>query len=148
MAKKTKYYALDALGNEHTRTTARVYTHMVVLMVSQKNRRAFITGDDNRKVQARNHAFYCREATEQPNPNYGEPKGYRDFCKEAAGMTCGEYVEKKIAEQLAVLNANGAGDYEDFYRDCGWCSRLDLAQKLAAKWAGNGKVEILEAQTK
>lgn len=37
---KTKYFAVDALGN--TRTSARVYTHMVVVQVSHVKRRAYL----------------------------------------------------------------------------------------------------------
>lgn len=67
---------------------------------------------------------------------------------ETDAMTRDECVAKRVNSALEELNKKGAGDYEDFYRDFGWCGRLDLAKKLAAKWAGHGKVEILEAQTK
>ncbi|MGQ6590195.1 hypothetical protein ACUNEO_25630 [Serratia sp. IR-2025] len=147
MAAKTKYFAIDANGARHTRTSARTYTHMVVVLCSQTKLREQLSSEANRIIHARNHAFYCKEAATPPAPNMGESPKRRAFYNEVAAMTCEQYVNKRVAEELAELNAKGSGEYEDFYRDFGWCGRLDLAQKLAAKWAGRGKVEILEAQS-
>ncbi|WRQ11962.1 hypothetical protein vBSlqSZDD2_51 [Serratia phage vB_SlqS_ZDD2] len=146
MAAKTKYFAIDANGARHTRTTARTYTHMVVVLQNLETGREAIRSEHNRKVHAKNHAFYCQEAATPPSPNHGEPVGRRDFYNRVAAMTCEQYVEERISEELAAIDARG-GEFADHWADFGWCGRLDLAQKLAAKWAHYGKVEILEART-
>ncbi|URC22409.1 hypothetical protein SUSUWATARI_00280 [Serratia phage vB_SmaM-Susuwatari] len=145
---KTKYFAVDSLGNTHTRTSARVYTHVVVVSYDQTKRRAAVNSAKNRKTYESNHAFYCREAASEPMKNHGEASDYRRKCKELAAMSCDDYVNACIARELARVDATGAGDFEDEFGAAGWCGRFDLAQKLAAKFAGVAKVEILEAQTK
>ncbi|MGM1131811.1 hypothetical protein ACSUPJ_17360 [Serratia marcescens] len=145
MAAKTKYFAIDANGARHTRTTARTYTHMVVVLVNLESGREAARSEHNRKAHAKNYAFYCEEANTPPSPTIIEPAGRRAFYNRVAAMTCEQYVGERINEELAAFDARG-GEFANDWADFGWCGRLDLAQKLAAKWAHMGKVEILEAQ--
>ncbi|USZ80581.1 hypothetical protein MQ4_53 [Serratia phage MQ-4] len=140
---KTKYFAVDANGKTHTRTSARTYTHMVVVLANLEAGREAARSEHNRKAYARNHAFYCQEAG--PAPKYSSSPAEMARYKAAAAMTCEEYVNNCVANALAAIDARG-GEFANDWADFGWCGRLDLAQKLAAKWAHMGKVEILEAQ--
>ncbi|MCW7561407.1 hypothetical protein [Serratia marcescens] len=145
MAAKTKYFAIDANGARHTRTTARTYTHMVVVLQNLDAGRAAVQNETHRKIHVSNYRHYCQEAATPPSPNHGEPAERRAFYNRVAAMTCEEYVQMRISEERARIDEKG-GEFANDWADFGWCGRLDLAQKLAAKWAHYGKVEILEAQ--
>jgi len=53
-------------------------------------------------------------------------------CKD--GKTCEEFVEHKISEYLAKIDALGTGEFSDDWFVCGYCSRFDLAEKLQKKY--------------
>lgn len=144
MAAKTKYVATDANGEMHTRTTARTYTHMVVVLHNLERQRENARSEAARKVLGKNYDYHVREAG--PNALYDNSAEQLEEHRRVAAMSREDYIDLCVCVSIARINAHGEGEYADQWRDFGWCGRLDLAQKLAAKWAHYGKVEILEAK--
>lgn len=144
MAAKTKYFAIDANGARHTRTTVRTYTHMVVVCHNQERMRQSASSEAERKSHGKNFDYHAREAG--PNPQFSNTPEQLEEHKRFAAMGREGYIEHCVQVQIARINQSGEGEYSNTWHDFGWCGRLDLAQKLAAKWAHYGKVEILEAQ--
>ncbi|WP_181423052.1 hypothetical protein [Serratia marcescens] len=144
MAAKTKYFAIDANGARHTRTTARTYTHMVVVCHNLEKSRQGASSKEAKASHARNYDYHAREAG--PNPQFRHSPEHMAEHKRIAAMDRDHYVEICVLADIERINKAGKGEYADQWHDFGWCGRLDLAQKLAAKWAHYGKVEILEAQ--
>jgi len=156
MAKKIKYIARDADGQLHTRSSNRVYTHTVVakLDIDAMIRDADTTG---RAYSIQNHAVYVGYATNGWKPTkWMTPESAKQHHEK--GFECGRrflaehgtdpaaYAEVCYQRKVARFTA----DTE--YHNLGWCGRLDLAQKLAAKCAANQytkyrDVTILEAET-
>ncbi|WP_171454591.1 hypothetical protein [Serratia marcescens] len=144
MAAKTKYFAIDANGARHTRTTARTYTHMVVVCHNLERMRQSASSEAERKSHGKNFDYHAREAG--PNPQFSNTPEQMAEHRRIAEMGRDHYIEICVLSGIERINKAGVGEYADQWRDFGWCGRLDLAQKLAAKWAHYGKVEILEAQ--
>lgn len=156
MAKNIKYTARDADGQTHTRSSKRVYTHTVVakLDIDAMIRDADTEG---RAYSIQNHAVYVDYVANGWKPaKWMDPETAKRHHEE--GFECGRrflaehgtdpaaYAEACYQRQVARFIA----DTE--YHNLGWCGRLDLAQKLAAKCAANQytkyrDVTILEAET-
>jgi hypothetical protein len=169
MAKKTKYFAIDPQGETHTRTTARTYTHAVVVKLG----RAYAAQQlarriaNTRKQAPKDFAFYLTmidgtwytradrpAALGKGIPDWMTPAQREaeiaDYTKRCAGCTTPEaYAEHALREVETAHAAQIAEGYYDKFGAAGWCGRRDLAEKLAAKERGNGyeDVVILEAQT-
>lgn len=144
MAAKTKYYIVDSDGNKHTRTSARVYTHMVVFRANLDCQRERAASEVERKHHAKNYAYHAREAG--PGRKYEHSDTEMAQHKEIAVMTCDEYVQQAVERCIARINEDGMGKHADKCIDVGWCGRLDLAEKLAQKWTQYGIVQIFEAK--
>lgn len=137
---KSIFLATATDGTEFKRTSDnRVYTHTVI---SKRNFNRDL--DDAGKIKATdadNFAYYTRRAADSSQDT-------ANALEQLAGAkTVTEYqFAKRDARVAAVLAARDAGAY-DVWHNAGWCGRLDLAQKLAAKEAsyGNLEVTILEA---
>jgi len=150
---KTKFFAVDANGAEHTRNSARVYTHCV--------------------VARRSKATALRDANTYLNTDYSFYKAYADGA--SIYMTRGvreteEQYKSRVAEEVAraVENLRGATSEAEFveihrkealaraenynyevYHNLGWCGRADLAAKLAAGASSYYcDVQILPAQSR
>lgn len=136
-----KYFAVDANGVEHTRKSARVYTHAVVYRdqlnerIAQANDKGWIKTDRSNYRYYRNlvegtHSYSCITEAD---------------IEKARKLTDGVSEEEFVIREknLRVARAN-AGDYTSWHC-AGWCGRLDLAQKLAAKYTD---AKILPAQTR
>lgn len=157
---KIKYTATDADGNVHTRSSARVYTHTVVvkydleglLAQSRKYTKSY------RELNLADHGYYTREAV---SPKYCTP--YRgetpeqlarriQFDKDEAARWLAEngtdaeaYADRMEAASIAQCYSRAAKPFSNV----GWCGRLDLAEKLADKYRNDPRcrdVTILQAE--
>lgn len=144
MPKKTKYFAIDATGQRHERTTARTYSHMVVVLHNLEKNRKNAASKEAKASHGRNYDYHAREAG--PNPQFSNTPSQLEEHRRIADMGRDHYIEICVLAEIERINKSGEGEYADQWRDFGWCGRLDLAKKLAAKWAHYGKVDILEAQ--
>lgn len=127
---KTAYFATDANGKTHTRNSDRVYTHTVVYRHIKSEAMAAAHSDHWKSLDANNYEFDVAIAT--GNHNYTTITADRvAACKaRVEAFTMDEYVANSLAERVARVEAT------DFtvWHNAGWCGRLDLAQKLAAKY--------------
>lgn len=159
---KIKYFATDADGNVHTRSSARGYTHTVVakysleglLAESRKHTKSY------REHNIADHAYHTREAV---SPKYSTP--YRgetpeqlarriQFDKDKAARWLAEngtdaeaYADRMEAASIAQCYSRAAKPF----RNVGWCGRLDLAEKLAAQYRNDPRyrdVTILKAEVR
>jgi hypothetical protein len=164
---KTSYFATDANGNIHTRNSDRVYTHTVVYRNSKSKQLEAAKSAECRKMDGRNYdyAVECAAGTHQHVTTITPASGFhasytaeyiadRQEAQRAENeiriarakadigtMTRVEYQDAKEANRVAKVEAT------DFtiWHNAGWCGRLDLAQKLAAKY---NDFEILPATAK
>jgi hypothetical protein len=163
---KIKYSATDANGLVHTRTSARVYTHMVAVRPSYDYAisRARRHGKNDASNFAENFAYYTQQIAQ--GGYYTTPQSWHtpeSFAAENArhveraiealhgAATADEYAAIMIAKAVADVEAKKAEGYYDTLGSAGWCGRPDLADKLAAKERGepwNAEVVILEAVAK
>lgn len=158
MAKRIIFTAIDPNGTVHTRTSdRREYTHTVVYQHDKAALMAYATGSDWTKSDG-NNFDYRRECAAGTHPNVTKvtpadkfhssytaekiaefqqaqremnAKIIADAKVETDGKTREQYIAERQAERVARVEA------EDFtiWHNAGWCGRLDLAQKLAAKSA-------------
>lgn len=156
-----KHTAIDPNGKVHTRNSkGRTYSHCVVARIDPiaDTHRTLWSAEHNGET---NYAYYCGQGRHSINPytNYrGEPcttfvagKDYNSPEEFQADFpTRQDYIDYLVNEAKAKLAARPAGYYDD-YGSLGWCGRLDLATKLAAKEAGHKiyrGITILEAEVK
>jgi hypothetical protein len=154
---KTAYIATDAAGIKHTRNSDRVYTHTVV-----------IKGGYERDLRAANDMAYAAKEANDLWAQVGKGlEGYvanglrkhailgRDyfvkrFAEDSAIVaqfgTAAAYIDSKRAAHVARVEAEKAAGRFEKWGNIGWCGRLDLAQKLAAKYQGDYTVAILPAE--
>jgi hypothetical protein len=144
-AKKHTYRVTLPDGSEITRTTDRVYTHVVVYTESLEKRLAHARSPDWQKTERKNHAYYAKIAlhgdgtgTAYDLPAVGEPDWRtenRARCVADAKAFIAKHptVETYIAERLAEREDYAHRAADGGYSLAGWCGRADLAQKLAAK---------------
>lgn len=145
MTKTRKLTATAPDGTLVTRTTARTYTHVVLFTYSAAKREAFDTSKNWVKTEARNHAYEAKIALHGDGTGtaYGLPvEGEYDY-KPAARAKSIERAKAFIAKYptaadysakcLADRRAYSARQIADGWCLAGWCGRLDLARKLAAK---------------
>jgi hypothetical protein len=145
MAKKHTYRVALPDGTEITRTTHRIYTHVVVYTESLEKRLAHARSPDWRRTETRNHAYYAKivQHGDGTGTAYGLPEvgeydykpGARAKSIEEAKAFIAKYptVEGYLAETLAEREAYARRAADGSWCLAGWCGRLDLAQKLAAK---------------
>lgn len=172
MTKKIAYFATDAAGKVHTRSSLRVYTHTVVY---QRCKEAAIRGahakwhaeQDGRnydyqvQIAAGTHA-HCTTVT--PASGYhasysaehiaASQQRQRDsnaaMIEKAKADINGRTREQYIADRKAAMLARIETIDWTVWHNAGWSGRYDLALKVAAQHAGPdyAKVEILAASTK
>lgn len=168
---KTKYFAIDANGERHTRSSERAYSHMVVFKDDFAREMALSTDKSWAKQDARNFDYYARIAAGNdpyPSTNFRAEHPDRFTADEIAesqaradaenarrladakektdGHDAASYIAACKADRIARLEAKKAKGAFDIFRCAGWCGRLDLAQKLAAKTIGL-EITILAAQS-
>ncbi|UAN54737.1 hypothetical protein KGP26_29765 (plasmid) [Serratia sp. JSRIV002] len=146
MAKATKYFVIDANGVEHTRGSARIYTHAVLFRTNQDARRAGVNSKANRDQIAKNWRFTA-ECIAKGNPYNDSEKLLAEY-RERVAMGCEAWVESVVVAEIARINKDGTGSLSDDWRCAGWCGRHDLAVKLMAKYSQYGHCVIVEAQAK
>jgi hypothetical protein len=145
MAKTRKLTATAPDGSLFTRTTARTYTHVVAYTYDAAKREAFDTLKDWVINEAKNWAYDAKIAQHGDGTGsaYGAPvEGEAEWrAKDRAAVVARSVafiakhptVEAYHAACLASRRAYSARMVADGWCLAGWCGRLDLAQKLAAK---------------
>lgn len=167
----TKYFAIDADGGRHTRSTERTYTHTVVVKGGYEHALIGAKAKGWRSTDESNFRYYAEIAAgrdRHPNKAYlrddmspAERQAELDRVElanaarlaraklESDGRTVEQYVAWQQELRVARVEERKAkGDF-DRWINAGWCGRYDLAVKLAAKEQGRGPgfvVDILEAQ--
>jgi hypothetical protein len=140
---KTKHTATFN-GQTFTRTSAtRVYTHMVV---ARSSYRYALEKAQVVPCAESNFNFYRRAL------DGSQPHTRPEYAAERlmGAETVEQFIELHRAAQVAKVEQQKAEGAFDRFGDCGWCGRLDLAQKLAASkraWPGYDEVHIVEAVT-
>jgi hypothetical protein len=151
MTTKIKYFAIDPRGTEHTRNSARTYTHCVVAQadyaadLDRANSSTWLEPTDRK-----NHRYYSRTVNEGAFSQWTSEEQKAKMIA-AAAMTEDEYVAHLRAERIARIEANRVAGKYDEYGVLGWCGRPDLAEKLANKHFNDGhnvNVTVLPAQTR
>lgn len=171
---KTKYFAIDANGVEHTRSSERVYTHTVVYKASYEHALASAMSKEWDKQEARNFAYYVALANRtHEHAQYVRSTAYHPSYTavqiDAMEARKQAEIEKRIvdaaerikgfadaaawcaaerADRVAGVEKNKAEGYYDKWFNAGWNGRLGLAQTLANKCSNAAEVQILEAKTK
>jgi len=155
MAKSLKHTAIDPNGVKHTRTSqSRVYAYTVVAR-SNYARDVAMAGKLFEQDR-RNFDFYTKMvawggAYEGVKRSWETPEYYAaETARYAAEVE--KYKDRdtcavmKRAERIADVEARKAAGHYDRYNSLGWCSRMDLAQKLAAGQSHLCDVTILIAE--
>lgn len=157
---KTHYFAIDAAGREHTRSSdRRTYTHAVAYQCSKEEALVSAQSEQNRKQHEKNAQYYLDCIANGKHLSLMGFEHYRnDASRQAADVrearekmqgfeTAKAYAEKLIADEVASIEAR---DWSIWHIE-GWCGRADLAGKLARSITAQKsvlKVDILEAQTR
>lgn len=148
----TKYYkATLPTGAVFTRTSVRVYSHMVVAVYDAAEERLACerqhrgTWKLNLKYRQecatgahKSTPFQSERWTAEQNAREVVETDKRNAAQKAhAQELLDKGVEAIVAEELAAYDERrltdkfASADRTEFYRDAGWCGRLDLAEKLA-----------------
>lgn len=169
---KTKYYATDSLGDIHTRSSSRVYTHTVVVRRGHHlARRRLQRRLDARGEQAPDDYDYYQSLVDRSYhyvggvvggtlryPNRDSEKTMTEDAERAlatlGGRSRDQYVKDALAQTRADHAAEIEGGYYDRFHNAGWCGSYRLAQKLATRELAGyidgapEEVAILEAHIK
>lgn len=158
----TQYLATDALGTTHTRKTDRTYTHTVVTQYGYEaavaHCHAAHAAETARELKSPTANFKYYTDIAAGNDKYPEADwigGARVVNEARQALRIADaqarieggfdaYRARILADALARIEANKAAGYYTRFHNLGWCGRLDLAQKLAAKTGGT----ILPARVK
>jgi len=167
----TKYFAIDADGGRHTRSTERTYTHTVVskggyeVALASARHKAWKATDisnynhDAEIAAGRDRYPYKAYLRDDMSPAERQAELDRVEVANAArvaraklnvdGRTVDQYVAIQLEQRIKRVEERKAkGEFEQWV-SVGWCGRYDLAMKLAAKEQQRGAdvvVAILEAQ--
>lgn len=173
MPRKTIFTATDSNGFVHKRSTeSRAYTHTVVVrggyqhdlagaadkawdksMVSNFEYYLAIAEDRSpyyptKRYRAENPAGWTAEqiAEEEAYLTAGDAESKAKAVREVEGHTVRSYVDAQRRDRIAAVEAKKAEGHYEKWLNAGWCGRLDLADKLAAKHRiGDHEVAILPA---
>jgi len=155
MAKKQTLFAIDPQGVKHTRTTARTYTHTVVVLRGAKYLEA--QRPNEAAIKAQNDRMWDRIENEVKGV-FGPGEQWRgqavlDRWQEHAKQWVREHSREadlvQAIERAHKSYADRVARGDDLkYENVGWCGRYDLADKLASAQSGQGyeRVVVLEAQ--
>lgn len=146
---KTNYIAIDPAGQLHTRKTERVYTHTVLFKYSYEDQMREANRDQS--VDGDNWEFSCR-MVEWGGVYRGKREKWHSDEEIARNLATNEALKAKAnnraeaiangrAERVAHIEARKAAGFYEKWVNAGWCGRLDLAQKLAAKYSGSVIIE-------
>ena len=151
MAKSKTFLATMPDGQVAKRTSrTRTYEYMVAIRLSYKE--ALMSAKQLRDTDISNFQ-YCRRESDAATAKYNPSKaswrvGETDeeyFAKNATEIedckTGADYQRKLIKKRIAEVEKAKAAGYYDKWGSAGWCGRLDLAQKLAAKEQNSWPVE-------
>lgn len=144
----TKHIAtLD--GQTFTRSSkSRVYTHCVVAKPSYEAAVRAASAKGWLEAHRSNYHYYVGKLAKGAQNEWDQ--SYVDKARERLAGIADEqaYVDAEVAKSLARVEKARTEGYYDTWAECGWCGRLDLAQKLAATKRNHeyyGDVVILEA---
>lgn len=159
----TKYFAIDAAGQTHTRTTkARGYTHTVVAQRSKEQAIRDAHARRGRDLSEAREQFDCAGRTIEQlkawfiskrceilarNDDYAIERQTKGKAFVAQWGTPEAYADHQLAERLAEIEAT---DWSVWINQ-GWCGRPDLARNLQANCTKGGtyhNATILPAQVK
>lgn len=136
---KTKYFVIDPNGVKHTRSTSRIYSHAVLYQRTKEDYLATIPAW--KATEKKNGQYYldCIANGYHKNlmhfPHYVDDKArqaadVQEAIERLDGCATAEEFAERLAERMRAKAE--ATDWNEWFCD-GWCGRLDLAQKLAAK---------------
>jgi hypothetical protein len=137
MAKKTTLTVTTAIGT-FTRTTARTYTH-IVLVAGYKHEVAEARRQEDLKSQLAQAAKYRRILAGEKNidirTDHPVSEAFDRECQ-AQYLADGSYAKwaEKCEEAAALIIAGGPITQDggpNSFGIIGWCGRIDLARKLA-----------------
>src|ERR1043165_8541508 len=151
------FYAIDPQGNAHTRNSkGRVYAYTVVVRPGRDAVNRYLANIAKKAVAA--GESYDRTVDESKGifPQRELWRGQKalqswtDFAIEYLATGPYSVGREAVVDKARSDAQQQAQDYErgmawDRYHNVGWCSRRDLAEKLAAQQTGE-QVVILEAQ--
>ena len=153
---KNIFTAVDPQGRTHKRSTARAYAYTVVTK----------QGVASIERQAPDLVAVAKDAARSYDVLVAQSKGihqkadlwrgeaalkfFQDFAIKhlADGSTRESGVADAVANARKWYDLRVADGRHLHYENAGWCSRLDLAQKLAATFIGYEDVQILPATQK
>ena len=153
---KTLFTATAPDGSTHTRSTLRAYAYTVVAQRDFADEFHFASRVS--ATDASNYAYYNRVIALGHCPHQNRSTQYvskeqidiraasdvADAVARLAGATTvTDYQLRLRDERIAKVRADKAAGAFGVWYNKGWCSRLDLAQKLQAK--SNSSAIILEA---
>jgi len=172
---KTKFFATDAAGKIHTRSTERVYSHTVVTLPSKVHDMGRATAADWLKSDIANFDYYtvvaagndphksenywARHADKWTPEQIAEQQARCDAenarrvveaRSKVATHDRDSYCAMQRAKRVAAIEKRDAEGYYQIWQNAGWCGRPELAQKLYAKCMGPScaEVRILTAHVK
>lgn len=131
MAKATKFIAALPDGSFATRSSqSKVYTFCVAVRDSYEN--ALKVAGAHYDVDASNYKYYVRELNPATQVYAHSPSYLADIAKKIEGIASAkEFMAAEAARRVAYVEARKADGYYDRWGVLGWCSRHDLAIKLA-----------------
>lgn len=156
MTKKTTYVATDAAGVQHTRKSARVYTHAVAFLPCADRAIEGAKSVFWKNQDGRNYDYYASCVALGHHKNLMSFEHYRNDparqaqdvmeAREKIGNSSRTaYVLQEEQDRLSSINKNIEDGYYQKWQIAGFCGRYDLAQRLAAQNIDNAHVEILPA---
>lgn len=125
-------YSAEHNGQIFARKSQRTYTHTVVARRSMDAAIKYASNKEWNKVAFSNHAFFSQEANPATRKYSVTPEKEARY-QAIAAMTKEQYAESLMRERLARIEMQRRDGYFDKMVNLGWCGRLDLAQRLAAK---------------
>lgn len=162
------FHAVDPRGVVHTRTSkTKVYSHTVVEKLGRVYAAVALAHSlaDMKKQAPKDYAFYQsmvdrswhyvggKVGGELRFPTITDEASMAKESAEYADRLAGRSLEQFVEDKLQAVRDHYDAQIDKGFYDCwhnkGWCSRLDLAQKLAAQsgWLGRPEATaILEAR--
>ena len=147
---KNIFTAVDPAGITHKRSTERSYAYTVV----SKEGEAYLASKapDLAKVRAETEANYDEliaqsKGIHKKSDLWRGEKAlafFEDFAKRylIENPSREAYADEAVKHAQEQYDARVAGGRHLRYENAGWCSRLDLAQKLAGTLQGQGYEDI------
>lgn len=150
------FTAIDPSGKLHKRTSLnRTYLFTVVSKRSETEARLFLRAPGILAAHRSNYRYHKAwlDGTSEflTKPPYRSDEEHAAYVERHVAearerlegcATADDYIEKCVQEGHArIAEGKANGHYDEWVND-GWCGRRDLAEKLAQKMRGQGRVEV------